>query len=110
MREWTYKKDQAGKPRRFLHHGEALLWALLTVGRFPGAFFGFWLLLFLIRAVREGGGIGWSTVTTVLVVALLTVWLLVSSVLYLFVALSGGVMDEEARRRYRNDETLWGPR
>jgi hypothetical protein len=32
--------------------------------------------------------------------------LLVSLVLYLYVTLSGGIMDDEARRRYRNNETL----
>jgi hypothetical protein len=32
--------------------------------------------------------------------------LLVSLVLYLYVTLSGGIMDDEARRRYRNNEAL----
>ena len=36
----------------------------------------------------------------------LAIWLALSSVIFFYVALSGGVMDEEDRRRYRDDETL----
>lgn len=37
---------------------------------------------------------------------MLAAWLLISAVLYLYLTLSGGVMDNQARQRYRNNETL----
>ena len=44
--------------------------------------------------------------TLVPAACMLAAWLLASGVTYLYLALSGGVMDDEARRRYRNNETL----
>ena len=105
MRKWIYKADEAGKPRRFLDHREAALWAVTTVGKFFGAYALYWLVSLVFGALRNGGS-GWPTLTFALLAIPLTIGLLVSLVLYLYVALSGGIMDDEARKRYRNNETL----
>ena len=105
VRKWIYKSDEAGKPRRFLDHREAALWALMTVGKVFGAYALYWLVSLVVGALRDGGS-GWPTLTFALTSIALVTWLLVSLFLYLYVALSGGIMDDEARRRYRNNETL----
>ncbi len=104
MRRWIYKTDEAGKPRRFLDHREAALWATLTVGKPLGAF-SLTGLLALVFNPSADETVGWLALTAVVLAIALSAWLLASAVLYLYVSLSGGVMDREARRRYRNDET-----
>lgn len=105
MRGWIYKTDDAGKPRRFLGHGEAVLWALLTVGKVIGGIAVLMLLNSAVAAYRDWGA--WVyTFIPALVGFWLAVWPCVSLALYLYVSLSGGVMDDEARQRYRNNETL----
>lgn len=100
-----YKTDEAGKPRRFLGHGEAAVWSLLGVGRFIGVLALFGLLNSVLAAYRDGE-IWRSAFVPVLAAGWLAIWLGVSLVLYLYVSLSGGIMDDAARRRYRNNETL----
>lgn len=109
MRKWMYKTDEAGKPRRFLGHGEAATWSMLTVGKLFGTIAGLMLLNAAVGAYRDGDP--WSSLfVPTLAVAWLAIWLPASLALYLYVSLSGGVMDEEARRRYHNNETLSRPR
>lgn len=105
MRAWIYKRDEAGKPRRFLTPGEAILWALRQTGKVFGAFAGVTLLNAAIGSYRDGWS-GWLTFGTLLAAVWLAIWLGVSLVIFFYIALSGGVMDEEARRRYRNNETI----
>ena len=105
VRKWIYKSDEAGKPRRFLDHREAALWATMTVGKVSGAFALYWLLNSVFYTFR-GGELAGATLTLAPLAVMLAAWLLVSAVLYLYLVLSGGVMDDEARRRYRNNETL----
>ncbi len=105
MRKWIYKSDEAGKPRRFLNHREAALWAMMTVGKVFGALALYWLINFVFVTFRDGE-FGGRMLTFVVAAIMLVTWLGTSLVLYVYVALSGGVMDDEARRRYRNNETL----
>lgn len=106
MRRWIYKTDQAGKPRRFLNHREAFLWALTTVGKLFGVA-ALYLLVGSIFDLRGSGEVGWSMMLTLMLLAIvLAIGLLIAFAMYLYVALSGGVMDDEARRRYRNNDTL----
>lgn len=105
MRRWIYKTDEAGKPRRFLNHREAVLWALTTVGKVSGVV-ALYLLVGSIFGPLGGGEVGRSVLTLVPLAIMLTIGLLIAFAMYLYVALSGGVMDDEARRRYRNNETL----
>lgn len=102
-RRWIYKTDDAGAPRRFPGHREALSWAALKIGKLVGAFALFGLLGSAIETYRDGQT-GWPTFTFVLAAVWLAIWLSVSLVLYLYVALSGGVMDREGRRRYLDDQ------
>ena len=108
VRKWIYKSGETGKPRRFLNHREAVLWAVLTVGKFFGVFALYWLTSVILDS-WGGDEAGGPILTFVLLAILLAVGLLISLVLYLYVALSGGIMDDEARKRYRNNETF-GPR
>lgn len=105
VRRWIYKADEAGKPRRFLDHREAALWAVTTVAKLSGAYALYWLVSLVFGVLGEGGS-GWPAFTFALLAISLTIGLLFSLVLYLYVALSGGIMDDEARKRYRNNETL----
>ena len=102
MRKWIYKSDEAGKPRRFLDHREAAVWALTTVGKVFGAFALYWLLNSVFYTFRDGE-LGGAMLTLIPAAVMLAAWLLISAVLYLYLVLSGGVMDDKARRRYRNN-------
>ncbi len=77
----------------------------MTVGKVFGALALYWLINFIFVTVRDGE-LGGPVLTFVVAAIMLVAWLLISAVLYLYLALSGGVMDDEARRRYRNNETL----
>lgn len=55
MRKWIYKSDEAGKPRRFLNHREAALWAVTTVGKVFGTFALYWLVSSVFYAFGKGG-------------------------------------------------------
>lgn len=77
----------------------------MTVGKVFGAFALYWLIDSIFYTFR-GGELGGAMLTLVPAAVMLVAWLLISLVLYAYVALSGGVMDDEARRRYRNNETL----
>jgi len=90
VREWIYKSDEAGKPRRFLNHREAILWAMITVGKVFGALALYWLINFIFVAFTDGE-LGGAMLTFMLTAILLVAWLLISLILYLYVALSGGV-------------------
>ena len=104
-RRWIYKTDDAGAPRRFLGHREVLLWAGLKVGRTTSPFALFGLLGSVVETYRDGLS-GWPVFTLMLAVGWLAIWLSVSLAIYLYVALSGGVMDREDRRRYLGDRAL----
>lgn len=106
MRAWIYKTDEAGKPRRFVGHGEAVAWALRQMGKVFGALAAATLLSSAVGSYREGRWDLSFAFVALLAAAWLGIWLSISLVLYLFVLLSGGIMDDEARRRYRNNETL----
>lgn len=118
MRTWPYMRDEEGRPRRFLSHREVLSWATRRVIRFVGPL--------TVLGVVGGLGRGFirsreSAVTenvlpellryvvyavAVSVVAGLVLGSLVAAAMYLYVALSGGVMDQEARRRYREERAV----
>lgn len=57
MRQWLYKTDEGGRPRRFLEHRELLLWVALKVGRFAGPPLGLLLLagIFDLRGLGHQG-------------------------------------------------------
>lgn len=95
MREWLYKTDGSGRPRRFLGHGEALSWAAMLVGRFAGPPLG----LGVAAAIFAPQGLPREAL---LWLALMVLALSAVSVagIYLYVALSGGVMGEEERAGY----------
>jgi hypothetical protein len=96
VHDWPYKTDSAGKPRRFLSHREAASWTALKVGKF----FGLALLFVLLEALifpEESGRMDSAVYSAFLLVVF---WLLISAALYLYVALSGGVMGRDERRRY----------
>lgn len=95
MGRWIYKTDEAGRPRRFLSHREAAWWAMLNVAKVAGpvALFGFLRVLFEL-----GVAAGWTTFLY-LASRLLLLGLLACGVLYLYVALSGGVMARSGRGR-----------
>lgn len=92
-RGWAYKTDAAGRPRRFLSHREAAWWAVRRVGAFFSPFLASSILWALLGSPYER-----STVLPVVAV-LASVWLAVVGTVYLYLALSGGVMDKAERRR-----------
>ena len=104
-RGWIYKTNEAGKPRRFLNRREAAVWAGLTVGK-PVGVIAFYVLLNAAIDAYRGADAWRSSFVVALAVVWGAIWLGVSLALYVYVALSGGVMDEEARHRYRNNETV----
>lgn len=109
-REWRYKRDEEGRPRRFLSHREALLWAVRRVG----LYFAFLLvppsILSVVGGVgrgiaRTGEPPGWEHVGGLALVLLLacSCWLLLAGIYYLYIVLAGGVMDRDARQRYHGE-------
>ena len=96
-REWIYKTDPAGRPRRFLSHREAAWWAVRRVGVF-------FLPLFsgpILWALFGPGSPGRWPEALPVVLAIACVWAAVVGTVYIYLALSGGVMGEAERRRYR---------
>jgi len=109
-REWRYKRDEEGRPRRFIFHREALLWTLRRVGTRVAALVGPLLLLSIVggvvRAITKTGGLpGWEHIVVwgLIVLIACSFWLLFAGAYYLYIALGGGVMDRDARRRYREE-------
>ena len=102
MRGWSFKKDAEGRPRRFLGHGEAALWSLRSGAVVAGVFAAPVLFRSLLDLVGPVDGPPFNSLDLVIPAM---IWATASLLLYLYIALSGGVMDREARRRYRNGET-----
>ena len=106
-RRWLYKTDGKGTPRRFFSHREAAWWAVLTTGKVAAPF----LLLVFVRAFFAAFDSwaparfspDWAIIFTVAAL-FLVVWPLTAGLLYLYVALSGGVMARLEWERYREDE------
>lgn len=96
MPRWRYKTDDTGKPRRFLSHGEAAIWAARAVGKFAVPF----VLIAGLRAIFDPGPPGQRSVATYALILLLASYFLISGALYLYVTLSGGVMNREERLRH----------
>ncbi|WP_047866570.1 hypothetical protein [Rubrobacter aplysinae] len=96
MREWLYKKDEKGGPRRFLSHRELAAWDALKVGRFAGPPLG----LCVVATIFDPQELGRLAFLS-LGLMLLAFCVAVVAVMYLYVALSGGVMGPEERLRYR---------
>lgn len=94
---------RGGQARRFLSHREAAWWATLKTGKLAGPV----LLYTFFRAFFESAGPGIPLAQRAAFFfvpgALLFLWVLVAGVACLYLALSGGVMDREERRRYRGD-------
>ena len=95
MRKWAYKTDAAGRPRRFLSHREAAGWAVRRVG----AFFLPLLVSPVLWAVFHPDAPSQRSTALPVVFAVACVWLAVVGAVYLYLALSGGVMSEAERRR-----------
>lgn len=95
MREWMYKTDEAGRPRRFVSHREAAWWAARKVGTF---FLPLLVSPILWALFGSDSPYRWSAVPPV-VAGVILLWLLAVGSIYLYLALSGGVMGEAERRR-----------
>jgi hypothetical protein len=111
MRRWRYERDEEGRPRRFLSHREAFAWAMWRIGRLAALYFRPFSLLTFVGAigraiVRTGWPPQWEVFGfTVLLVLLLSLALcfLVACTYYLYIALAGGVMGRDERRRYHEE-------
>ncbi len=99
MRKWPYKTDDAGRPRRFLSHGEAAWWAVRRVG----TFFLPLLVSPILWAIFDPAAPSQRLTALPLVAAVACVWLSVVGAVYLYLALSGGVMGEDERRRFHEN-------
>jgi hypothetical protein len=99
-RGWAYETDAAGRPRRFLTHREAAWWAACRVGVVFVP-----LLVYTFARVLFGfdGPYPWSAILYVAAGVVLASLATVGAV-YLYLALSGGVMGKAERRR-RGDGT-----
>jgi hypothetical protein len=95
VRRWIYKTDEEGKPRRFLNHREAVWWAVLKVGKVLGLFVVSPILWAIFGPEAPDRWARASLAVAVVVV----LWLVAAGAMYLFVALSGGVMARAERRR-----------
>lgn len=95
MREWRYKTDEAGKPRRFYGHRELGLWAALKVGRFAGPPLASGAVLSVVFSI----GLADFPLRIVLwlAVAALILCIVVAALVHAYVALSGGIMSAEER-------------
>lgn len=96
MREWIYKTDENGRPRRFLSHREAISWAALKVGRYAGPPLG----LCVVAIIFDPQGLG-RLAFLLLGPMVLALCVTVVAVMYAYVALSGGVMGPDERMRHR---------
>ena len=88
MREWIYKTDATGRPRRFLSRREAAWWTVRRVGHlFPPALSGpiLWTLF------GPGSPGRWRAALPVTLAAA-CVWAVVAGTIYLYLVLSGRVM------------------
>lgn len=105
-------KDENGVPRRFRGHGEALAWAAGTLAKRYGPHLVWgpvyagvaWLAWFVVRLLFPGfmPGLfppGLVTAAAVVLAILFAIWVLVSVVVYLYIALAGGVMRRGERER-----------
>ena len=96
-RRWIYKTDESGRPRRFLNHREAAWWAARKVGTF---FVPLLVSPVLWALFSPDEPYRWAAVVP-LMTAVVCVWLVVIVTIYLYVALSGGVMDRAERKDRR---------
>ncbi len=114
MQQWIYKTNEAGAPRRFLSHREAAWWAMIEVLKFAAP--RVWplilgpIILSFAPNLFPGPTSAARLVAGLAVGATLALWLGVSGVIYLYIALSGGVMDAVDRRKYLQGEGNVGPR
>jgi len=105
-------RDEEGRPRRFLSHREAVVWAVRRVLLFVGSL----TLVGVVGALGRGfirsreSDVTENVLPEALayvafvLVSFVCIGLMVAGALYLFVALHGGVMDVEARQRYREEQ------
>ena len=99
-RRWIYKTDEEGRPRRFLSHGEAALWATLQTGKVAAPFALYAFLGAFLETAGPGMPLAQRASYFSLPAAVVLLWFLVVGAVYLYLVLSGGVMDrEEGRRR-----------
>jgi len=94
-REWRYKRDEEGRPRRFLSHREAFAWTVRRVGVYSGAFLLLALLGSLGRSTARNGEVPHWTAVVGVAIAAVAFWALIVGGLYLYIALAGGVMDRD---------------
>jgi hypothetical protein len=123
-RRWRYKRDEEGRPRRFLSHREAFLWSTRRIGFYALLLLlplGSFSLLGLVgalgrRVVRTTDGelpgwedVGaWMLAVSVLVLSLLSLLSLLAGAYYLYIALAGGVMSRDERQRYHEEREARG--
>lgn len=95
MRQWLYKTYESGRPRRFLSHRELLMWAARKVGGYLGPPLG----LGVIAAIFVPQDLAREVFLWLSVMGLALCATAVAGI-YLYVALSGGVMSAEQRAGY----------
>ena len=104
MRGWMYKTDEEGRPRRFLSHREAAWWAALKTGTLAGPVVLYAFLTAFLETAGPGMPLAQRAIYFFVPTALIVLWLCVVGAVYLYLVLSGGVMGETERRRYREDD------
>ena len=92
MRNRTPTRNEYRVSRRFESHGRAVRWAAMTAGKVVVCLLAFGVYRVFTR------GYGWWGMLTYAGIAL-TTWLVSFTVAYLYLALSGGVLSREERRR-----------
>jgi hypothetical protein len=100
-RRWIYKTDESGRPRRFLSHREAAWWAALKTGKFAGPIMIWMIPATILAAVPGRGTPGLWWMALPILGTLFLLWLMATGTVYLYVALSGGVMNRAERQEYR---------
>lgn len=96
MREWPYKTDESGRPRRFLDHRESVSWAAVRVVKFAGSSLAFGVVMLLFFYPQD-----LRPVVILPVIAVVLVLCAAAVVaIHLYFVFAGGVMDRDERQRY----------
>ena len=105
MKDWHYKRDTAGKPRRFLSHRELLWWAVTRVGMYAGGAVAGSFVLIAYEYFSSDDGYYTFFITLNVAGLMIVLWMGVSATIYLYITLSGGVMSREERTRTGRDNS-----
>ncbi len=101
MRIWRYKRDADGRPRHFESHREVLVWALKSTGAIFGPFLGVAAVSAIYSLFTSEAPIQ-TEAAIVVATSVAVLWLASSAVMYLYVALSGGIMSRDERKSRNN--------